>query len=92
MLKRTGASQIFVSQDATIRDIALEALSHVPAGQVTLREMPVFEDLFPTASQAGNTAFEAEVEFPKVHDVNAVAAILHSSGMLSDANRTGGCS
>lgn len=83
MLQRTGTLQMFVSQDATMRDLAQDALSRLPEGQVTLRDMPVFEDLFPTGSQAGNPAFETDVELPKMHDVNAVAAILHSSGMLS---------
>ncbi|CDO77398.1 hypothetical protein BN946_scf184857.g4 [Trametes cinnabarina] len=80
MIQKTGASQLVLSQDATIREIAKDALALLPAGQVTVRDMPTFEDLFPSGEGRSSEAFEADVELPKTFDMNSWALILHSSG------------
>ncbi|OSD00523.1 acetyl-CoA synthetase-like protein [Trametes coccinea BRFM310] len=80
LLERTGSSQLMLSQDIPIRDVANEALSRLPEGQVTVRDMPTFEDLFPSEGTKSSEAFEADVEFPKTFDPNSYALILHSSG------------
>ena len=85
MLQRTGASQLFVSQDVVLREVArdaLEILAQNGNGQeVTLRDMPVFEDLFPSeGAERRNEAFEKEVEMPKAFDPESCSVILHSSG------------
>ncbi|KAI9056494.1 acetyl-CoA synthetase-like protein [Trametes sanguinea] len=80
LLERTGSSQLMLSQDIPIRDVAKDALSLLPEGQVTVRDMPTFEDLFPSEGAKSSEAFEADVEFPKTFDPNSFALILHSSG------------
>lgn len=81
MLKRTNTTQILISQDATIRGIAADALSQLPEGQVTVRDMPVFEDLYSDATT--NSAFtDVNVKLPETHNPDALAIILHSSGRL----------
>ncbi|OSD01062.1 acetyl-CoA synthetase-like protein [Trametes coccinea BRFM310] len=80
MLQRTGASQLLLSPDALIRDVAKDALSRLPAGQVTIRDIPMFDELFPSAEGKSNVAFEANVELPKTYDLESHAIILHSSG------------
>ncbi|KAI9058948.1 acetyl-CoA synthetase-like protein [Trametes sanguinea] len=80
MLQRTGTTQLLVSRDSIMRETAEDALSRLPPGQVTMRDMPTFEDLFPGNGKATNDAFEADVELPKTYDIDAWAMILHSSG------------
>ncbi|KAL7278170.1 hypothetical protein ACG7TL_008143 [Trametes sanguinea] len=80
MLQRTGTTQIIVSGDSIMRETAEDALSRLPAGQVTMRDMPTFEDLFSTNVKPSSDAFEANVELPKTYDIDACAIILHSSG------------
>ncbi|KAI0364205.1 acetyl-CoA synthetase-like protein [Pilatotrama ljubarskyi] len=80
MLKKTGTSQLMVSQDSVLRGVADETLKLLPEGQIVLRDMPVFEDLFPTNGTPTNDAFEGDVVLPKVSDLHAPAIILHSSG------------
>ncbi|KAI0370654.1 acetyl-CoA synthetase-like protein [Pilatotrama ljubarskyi] len=80
MMQRTGATQVIVSKDPVICGVVQEALSHLPNGQVTIRDMPVFEDLFPPSTESPTCAFEADVPLPETHDPNAWAIILHSSG------------
>lgn len=81
MLKRTSVEQILVSADATIRGVAEEALNQLGGHQVTLREMPVFEDLF--SDETRDSAFNADVKLPEKYDPEAFAIILHSSGRLA---------
>ncbi|CDO77413.1 hypothetical protein BN946_scf184857.g20 [Trametes cinnabarina] len=80
MLQKTRASQLMLSQDALIRGIAKEALSHLPAGQVTARDMPRFEDLFHEGDAKSADTLEDGGEFPKTFDLNTHAIIMHSSG------------
>ncbi|KAI0822423.1 acetyl-CoA synthetase-like protein [Trametes gibbosa] len=83
MLKRTGASQLLVSSDSAMRDLARDALSGLPEAQIAVRDMPVFEDLFPTGPVSENSPFEREVKFPKPQDMKTPMVILHSSGSTS---------
>ncbi|OJT12273.1 Linear gramicidin synthase subunit D [Trametes pubescens] len=79
MLKRTNTTQILISQDATIRGIAADALSQLPGIQVTVRDMPVFEDLYSDAPT--NSAFtNVDVKLPAKYNPDALAIFLHSSG------------
>ncbi|KAI9060104.1 acetyl-CoA synthetase-like protein [Trametes sanguinea] len=80
MLQRTGAAQLLLSPDTLIHDVAKDALSRFPDGQVTVRDIPTFDDLFPTAEGKSSEAFEANVELPKTFDLESHAIILHSSG------------
>ncbi|KAH9847100.1 acetyl-CoA synthetase-like protein [Lenzites betulinus] len=81
MLQRTGATPMLVSRDPIIRGIAEEALGSLPTSvKVTVCDMPVFEDLFPTGDTTTNAAFEADVTLPKTYERDALAIILHSSG------------
>lgn len=81
MLKRTNTTQILISQDATIRGIAADALSQLSGSQVTVRDMPVFEDLYSDATT--NSAFtDVNVKLPETHNPDALAIILHSSGKI----------
>lgn len=79
MLKRTNTTQILISQDATIRGITADALSQLPGIQVTVRDMPVFEDLYSDAPT--NSAFtNVDVKLPARYNPDALAIFLHSSG------------
>ncbi|KAI0332192.1 acetyl-CoA synthetase-like protein [Cubamyces sp. BRFM 1775] len=80
MLQRTDASQMLISPDTAVRNVAHDTLGHLPAGQLTLQAMPTFEDLFPKDAESVNKAFESEVKLPETYDPNAYALILHSSG------------
>ncbi|KAI9064759.1 acetyl-CoA synthetase-like protein [Trametes sanguinea] len=80
MLQRTGASQLIMTQDVLVREVVKDALSKLSAGQVTVRDMPTFEDLFPNADRKPAKAFEADIELPKTYDMDSCAIILHSSG------------
>lgn len=81
MLKRTNVQQILISADATIRGVAEEALKQLGENQVTLREMPVFEDLY--LDEARNPEFDADAKLPEKYDMDALAIILHSSGRFA---------
>ncbi|KAI0672433.1 acetyl-CoA synthetase-like protein [Trametes maxima] len=84
MLRRTGASQLVMSRENTLRELARDALALLGEYKILIRDMPVFEDLFPPAGiPAGNSAFEAHVELPKSYDIESWALILHSSGSTS---------
>ncbi|KAI9065204.1 acetyl-CoA synthetase-like protein [Trametes sanguinea] len=80
MLQKTGASHLMLSQDIPIRETAQDALSRLPAGQVTTCDMPTFEDLFPSGQGLSDKAFQANVELPKTFGLNSCAIIMHSSG------------
>ncbi|KAI0357816.1 acetyl-CoA synthetase-like protein [Trametes cingulata] len=80
MLKKTGTCQLIVSRDSVLRGVAEDALKLLPEGQIAVRDMPVFEDLFPADGAPKKEAFEGDVDFPEVHDLQAPAIILHSSG------------
>lgn len=81
MLKRTNTTQILISQDATTRGIAADALSQLPASQVTVRDMPVFEDLYSDAT-TNSASTDVNVKLPETHNPDALAIILHSSGKI----------
>ncbi|KAI0647275.1 acetyl-CoA synthetase-like protein [Trametes meyenii] len=81
MLGRTGTTQLLVSEDVALQDIALSALEHFPAGQITIRRMPSFEDIFELDDKrAGSTFDVGDVALPENLNLNAPAIILHSSG------------
>ncbi|KAI0631526.1 acetyl-CoA synthetase-like protein [Trametes polyzona] len=81
MLQRTGAAQILISRDAILRGMAGEALSKLSDDiRATVRDMPVFEDLFPADGNVTDQAYEADVKLPDTYDPEALAIILHSSG------------
>ncbi|KAI8995249.1 acetyl-CoA synthetase-like protein [Trametes punicea] len=80
MLQRTGTTHVILSKDNVIREVAQEALNRLPEGQVTILDVPVFEDLFPADGKSANSAFEADVELPEKLDLDSWAIILHSSG------------
>ncbi|KAL7284715.1 hypothetical protein ACG7TL_002021 [Trametes sanguinea] len=60
--------------------VAKDALSKLPAGKITVRNMPTFEDLFPSDDSKAREAFEVEAALPKAYDMDSCAIILHSSG------------
>ncbi|KAI0773189.1 acetyl-CoA synthetase-like protein [Trametes elegans] len=80
MLQRTVATDLFLSQDTAIRDIARGALDLLPAGQVTVHDMPTFEGLYATGNDSDNPAYRAEVTLPTQYDVDGWSVIFHSSG------------
>ncbi|KAH9848670.1 acetyl-CoA synthetase-like protein [Lenzites betulinus] len=80
MLKRTEALQLLVSSDSAMQDLARDALSRLPEGQVPVRNMPTVEDLFPTGSVSEDSPFEKTVKFPAPRDPSTAVVILHSSG------------
>ncbi|KAJ8453583.1 hypothetical protein ONZ51_g13516 [Trametes cubensis] len=79
MLQKTNASQMLISPDVAVRQVAHDTIGLLPAGQLTLQTMPTFEDLFPKDSKSVDKAFEGGVELPETYDPNAYALILHSS-------------
>ncbi|OSD00551.1 acetyl-CoA synthetase-like protein [Trametes coccinea BRFM310] len=80
MLQRSRASQLLLTPDVVIRQVAEDALSRLPAGQITMRDMPMFEDLFPSEQAKSGNSFEWDVQFPDTFDLDSCAIILHSSG------------
>ncbi|KAI9065203.1 acetyl-CoA synthetase-like protein [Trametes sanguinea] len=80
MLQRSGASQLLLTPDVALRLVAEDAVSQLPSGQVTVRDMPMFEDLFPNGEHKSSELFEADVQFPEHFDLDSCAIILHSSG------------
>ena len=80
MLQKTNASQMLISPDVAVRQVAHDTIGLLPAGQLTLQPMPTFEDLFPKDSKSVNKAFDGGVKLPETYDPNAYALILHSSG------------
>ncbi|OSC98632.1 acetyl-CoA synthetase-like protein [Trametes coccinea BRFM310] len=80
MVQRTGTTHIIVSKDQVIREVAQEALNGLPQGQVTVIDMPTFEDLFPGDGKSANSAFDVDVQLPEKYDLDALGIIIHSSG------------
>ncbi|KAI0332229.1 acetyl-CoA synthetase-like protein [Cubamyces sp. BRFM 1775] len=84
MMQRTGAEQLFVSPDVVLREVARDALALLAENdgqEVTMRDMPVFEDLFPREGAAPrHPGFDADVQLPQTFDPESYSVILHSSG------------
>jgi acyl-CoA synthetase (AMP-forming)/AMP-acid ligase II len=81
LLKKTGATHLFVSADPVSQGLssaAIELLQTAEASHVvTTSETPVFDDLFPPGS-----AVSSFKRFPpRRFDMDAPAVILHSAGM-----------
>ncbi|KAH9903318.1 acetyl-CoA synthetase-like protein [Cubamyces lactineus] len=80
MLQKTNVSQMLVSPDVAVRQVAHDTVGLLPAGQLSLQAMPTFGDLFPKDTKSANKAFEREVKFPETYDIDSYALIIHSSG------------
>ncbi|CDO73876.1 hypothetical protein BN946_scf185016.g33 [Trametes cinnabarina] len=80
LLKRTGVTAMILSLDAMTRDTARKAMDTLPGNKITTLEMPTFEHLFAQGTQDDDMAprFELQHEF----DLNSLAMVQHSSGML----------
>ncbi|CDO73877.1 hypothetical protein BN946_scf185016.g34 [Trametes cinnabarina] len=79
MVQRTGTTHMIVSKDHVIREVAQEALRGLPQSQVTVIDMPAFEDLFPKDGGPANSAFDSDAELPNNYDLDALGIIIHSS-------------
>ncbi|KAI0759226.1 acetyl-CoA synthetase-like protein [Trametes elegans] len=80
MLRRTRATELLFSSDPTISATVRDAIAGLESGQVFLREIPTFEDLF-VDTQALNALTDLEeLSLPETYDMRASALILHSSG------------
>ena len=83
MLKRTGATHLFVSPDLPMSELADGALKLLADDgvQVGRLPMPSFGDLFPEVPDE-NSLYEKAAEFPTSYNVKAFNVIMHSSGMF----------
>lgn len=86
MFKRTATGHMIVSSDAVLREAAKDALEELAKVEhsVIQLDLPTFEDLF-TENLDATSPLEAVVELPTTFDMNTLASIMHSSGMVARA-------
>lgn len=85
LLKQTGTKYLMVGKEPMLQKLAAATLEILrrPDGKsesfdVTLLDMPVFEDIYPA-----NASSEQERMYPAIrYDPQSIALILHSSGAL----------
>ncbi len=78
MLRKTDCRHVLASQDEPTQTLLHTAQKDLES--LTLYRMPVFEDLYPQNAPLD----EGEPDdLPKEYDMESVAMILHSSGMLT---------